>query len=128
KGSVPQNNGVSGAGHGGLVAAAGTSNVGGSIVAANGASGFGRSFDVDGAFTSNGFNLIGTADNSSGFGATGDQLGSDAAKLNPLFDPNGLRDNGGTTDTVALLSGSPAINTGDNANGPTLDQRSYTRD
>ncbi len=38
-----------------------------------------------------------------------------------------LGDNGGGTDTVALLDGSPAIDAGDNASAPATDQRGVTR-
>jgi hypothetical protein len=43
-------------------------------------------------------------------GNNGNQVGVD-----PLLDPNGLQDNGGPTQTIALMPGSPAINAGDNA-------------
>jgi predicted dienelactone hydrolase len=50
----------------------------------------------------------------------------------PLLDPAGLRDHGGPTQTIALLSGSPAINAGDPevcANPPVngFDQRGFVR-
>jgi hypothetical protein len=68
--------------------------------------------DVSGAFTSNGHNLIGEADGSSGFtnGVNGDQIGTVASPLNPKLGP--LQNNGGPTQTLALLSGSPAIDAG----------------
>lgn len=44
----------------------------------------------------------------------------------PLLDPV-LRDNGGPTLTHALLSGSPAINAGNNINAPATDQRGFNR-
>jgi len=43
-------------------------------------------------------------------GDNGNQVGVD-----PLLDPNGLQDNGGPTQTIALMPGSPAINAGNNA-------------
>jgi hypothetical protein len=51
---------------------------------------------------------------------------------NPLLDPAGLQDNGGLTKTIALLSGSPALNTiptGANGCGTTIasDQRGVSR-
>jgi predicted outer membrane repeat protein len=52
----------------------------------------------------------------------GDQINTD-----PRLDPNGLQSNGGPTQTVALLSGSPAINAGDAANAPGRDQRYFER-
>jgi predicted outer membrane repeat protein len=68
--------------------------------------------DVYGAFASSGFNLIGKIDGSTGFTAPTDQTGTIAAPLDPKIDPTGLRDNGGPTDTIALLTGSPAIDKG----------------
>ncbi len=49
-----------------------------------------------------------------------------------MLDPNGLEDNGGPTQTIALLPGSPAIDAGDAdvcANPPVngVDQRGYMR-
>jgi hypothetical protein len=44
---------------------------------------------------------------------------------NPLLGP--LQDNGGQTDTEALLSGSPAINAGSNSGCPATDQRGVAR-
>jgi len=76
-----------------------------------------------GTFTSGGYNLV--EDHSDCFftAATGDQLG-----LNPLLGT--LQNNGGSTQTQALLAGSPAIDGGNpagckNAQGTTLatDQR-----
>jgi uncharacterized protein YkvS len=48
--------------------------------------------------------------------------GNTPKALNNILDPNGLQNNGGLTQTVALVSGSPAINAG-SANGFTTDQR-----
>ena len=64
--------------------------------------------------TSSSHNLIGNADGSSGFSAAkGDLLGSTTNSLNPRLGP--LADNGGPTRTLALLSGSPALNAGANS-------------
>src|SRR5438270_976160 len=81
--------------------------------------------DVGSAFfTSAGFNLIGKTDGSTGFNAATDLTGTNAAPLNPKLGP--LKDNGGPTYTMALLSGSPAIDKG-TSNGLTgtltIDQR-----
>ena len=58
--------------------------------------------------------------------------GETIPSLDPLLDPAGLKDNGGPTQTIALLPNSPAVNAGDEAvcgaapvNG--LDQRGYQR-
>ena len=74
-------------------------------------------FNDSGTVTSLGYNL--SSDSGSGFlTATGDQINT-----NPILGP--LQDNGGLTLTHALLTGSPAINTGDpNFTPPPLyDQR-----
>jgi CSLREA domain-containing protein len=66
---------------------------------------------LSGAFNSLGNNLITDARNSTGFtnGTNGDQV-SNNNTINPLL--GALADNGGQTDTRALLDGSPAINAG----------------
>ena len=58
--------------------------------------------------------------------------GTSLSDANPMLDPAGLANNGGPTHTIALESGSPAINAGDQsacAAPPVnnLDQRSYVR-
>jgi HYR domain len=75
--------------------------------------------DVDGAVTSSGHNLLGMAAEATGFNGTGDQTGAD-----PLLSP--LADNGGPTPTMALSSGSPAIDAGVAA-GVSFDQRGKAR-
>jgi len=88
----------------------GTWSVRSSIIAANG----GTAGDLLGVYTSNGFNLIGNAGTSTGFanGVNNDQVGSSGAPLDPKFDPLGLKDNGGPTQTIALQPDSPAIDKG----------------
>ncbi len=79
--------------------------------------------DVDGAVTSLGYNLIG---NSSGFEFF---VPTDLLNVNPLFGP--LQYNGGPTQTMGLLPGSPAIDAGNNLllpAGVTTDQRGLPRD
>jgi hypothetical protein len=73
--------------------------------------------DVSGAYTSGGFNLIGNPFNSTGFtnGVNNDQVGANGAPLDPKLDPLGLKDNGGTTHTIALQADSPAIDKGTSA-------------
>ncbi len=71
--------------------------------------------DLDGSVTSLGHNLIGNRAGGSGF------AGSDLVNVNPLLGP--LQNNGGPTQTMALLPGSPAIDAGDNTNAPAYDQR-----
>ena len=82
--------------------------------------------DVSGAAATTDHNLIGIYDNTvaSGFSSLdGDQLGTSGSPINPLLGP--LQNNGGNTQTVALLPGSPAINAGDTtaAAGLSTDQR-----
>src|SRR5262249_56575096 len=45
----------------------------------------------------------------------------DLLAVDPLLGP--LQDNGGPTQTMALLPGSPAIDSGDNTDAPEWDQR-----
>jgi CSLREA domain-containing protein len=71
-----------------------------------------------GTITSAGHNL--DSDASCGFDQAGDH-----SNVFPLLGP--LQDNGGPTPTHALLPGSPAINTGDNAGCPATDQRGVAR-
>ena len=72
-----------------------------------------------------GYNLIGDGTGSTGFsnGVNGDQVGSSVSPIDSLLGP--LQDNGGPTPIMALLPGSPAVNTGDpNGTGlPEFDQR-----
>jgi len=76
--------------------------------------------DVEGDFNSNGFNLISDPTGSTGF--ENDLIESDITKI---LDTT-LADNGGSTLTHALVSGSPAIDAGNNNDVPvglTTDQR-----
>jgi hypothetical protein len=86
-------------------------NARGSIIALNTATSAFLGPDVFGPFTTQGYNLIGEADGSTGFtnNLNNDQVGSSASPLDPKLDPNGLQNNGGPTQTIALLFGSPAI-------------------
>ena len=77
-------------------------------------------------FVSRGYNLIGDGNATGAFDQTGDQIGVTNPGLGPLSD------NGGPTQTHALLSGSPAINAipqGTNGCGTTFteDQRGVSR-
>lgn len=71
-----------------------------------------------GAISSQGNNI--STDDSCPFTKT-----TDEQDTNPLLGP--LQDNGGPTDTRALLSGSPAIDAGTNTDCPAADQRGVTR-
>ncbi|HEY9848357.1 MAG TPA: DUF4347 domain-containing protein, partial [Leptolyngbyaceae cyanobacterium] len=77
--------------------------------------------DVSGTFTSNNANIIGDTTDSTGFGS--DITGFAAASvLNPT-----LANNGGSTQTHALIAGSVAIDAANNADAPIIDQRGGER-
>lgn len=71
-----------------------------------------------GTRTSNGNNL--DSANTCGFAGAGDLVNT-----NPIL--SALANNGGSTFTHALLTGSPAINAGNNTGCPATDQRGYFR-
>ena len=75
--------------------------------------------------TSSGFNLIGNVGTVTAFNQTGDLTGTGAAPLNPML--GALGNNGGPTQTHALLPGSPAINAGTSTGAPATDQRGVSR-
>jgi predicted outer membrane repeat protein len=77
-------------------------------------------YNGGGTIASQGYNL--SNDDGGGFlTGTGDQVNTD-----PMLDPAGLQNNGGPTQTVALLPGSSAINAAD-PSAPARDQRYYLR-
>jgi uncharacterized repeat protein (TIGR01451 family) len=94
-----------------------------------------------GTFISQGYNLIGNPGSITSFNQTGDQTGNSTTPLNPMLGT--LQNNGGPTQTMLPLPGSPAINAGNpgnlppdtfdlNNNGNTteplpVDQRGFTR-
>ncbi len=87
----------------------------------------GDASDANGAFdASSSYNLIGVDSNLTGIsnGANGNQIGTLAMPIDANFGP--LSFNGGSTQTRALLPGSPAIDAGKNLSVPlaTNDQRS----
>ena len=92
----------------------GTANVTSTIVANNTSPGLG---DVsgDGEFISGGNNLIGDAIEVEGLSD------SDITNVDPQSGE--LQDNGGATETIALLDSSPAIDAGSNPNNLATDQR-----
>lgn len=83
--------------------------------------------DVRGSFDSQSANFIGDVGSASGFvdGFNRDQVGSTASPLDPVF--GALQNNGGLTETHALLVGSTAIDNGDNSGGEPIDQRNGRR-
>jgi len=82
--------------------------------------------DVSGVFTDGGNNLIGDTTGSTNFTVSA-LVGTAANRLDPQLVP--LANNGGTTQTHALLVGSPALDAGNNAfaAGLTTDQRGLPR-
>lgn len=96
-----------------------------SIIAGN--SGTYGSTDVGGTFNSLGHNLIGDPSGATGFtnGVGGDLVGTSVTPLNPGLAP--LANNGGPTETHALLANSAAIDAGDPVNFEPTDQRGVAR-
>jgi CSLREA domain-containing protein len=76
--------------------------------------------DLKGTIASQGNNLIGSSADGNGY------IGSDILDVSPILGT--LSDNGGTTMTHALLTGSRGINEGSNAVAPATDQRDVARD
>jgi hypothetical protein len=107
-------------GSGGGVASLGTGSVGvySSILAGN------QTTDVDnasnGSFSSLGYNIIGDGKSAPSFNSTGDRTGVTNPGLGPLAN------NGGPTQTHAVLNGSPALDKGDSG-GLVRDQRGKAR-
>ena len=88
--------------------------------------------DCSGTLTDQFHNLLGRNDGCSGLtnGVNADQVGTSAAPINPQL--GSLQNNGGPTETMELLSGSPAIDNGDDSlfgppPGLLHDQRGYPR-
>lgn len=96
----------------------GTFTMGNTIVANN--TDDGTAPDFNGTVNSTGYNLI---ENTTGATITGTTTGN-LTGVDPNLGP--LQDNGGATQTHALLSGSPAIDQGESFNS-TTDQRGLTR-
>ncbi|HEY8669195.1 MAG TPA: choice-of-anchor Q domain-containing protein, partial [Terriglobales bacterium] len=85
----------------------------------------GNESDISGAFNSNGHNLIGNGTGATITPTVGDQIGTATAPIDPKLGP--LQDNGGPTQTQALLPGSPAIDKGAAVTGINTDQRGRFR-
>ncbi|MDJ0571132.1 MAG: choice-of-anchor Q domain-containing protein [Pleurocapsa sp. MO_192.B19] len=128
--TIANNNG--GLGSGGIQNSFGTVRVTSSILANNTGGGFMGDISGDGEFISGGNNLISNGDDASGFvdGVNGDLVGSNGddgenPQTDLLIDARlgELQDNGGSTETLALQEGSPAIDVGSNPNNLETDQR-----
>lgn len=83
------------------------------------------SSDTAGSYISDGNNLVGKRDGSTGWVAT-DRGGTNAVPLLVRV-ATAVANNGGQTDTLALLAGSPAINTAAASGTVALDQRNFRR-
>jgi Ca2+-binding RTX toxin-like protein len=94
------------------------------LVAGNTATTSGPDFNGSGSGT---YNLIGNGTGTSGFtnGVSGNQVGTSGSPIDARLGP--LADNSGTTKTLALMFGSPAINAGNTGAAPFLDQRGVAR-
>jgi predicted outer membrane repeat protein len=108
--------GNSAADEGGGILNYGTLHTRNTILAANTAS---LGPDLAGSLGSSGHNLIGNTQGGSGFAA------SDLRNVGAMLGP--LQNNGGPTQTMAPLSGSPAIGAGDPTGDPATDQRGFAR-
>src|SRR5207248_8220600 len=100
---------------GGIYDFSNSTSIANSILAANSAPQPASGPDCYGPLTSLGYNLLGSNAGCSGLtnGVNGDRVGTATSLLDPRLGP--LRDNGGPTSTMALLSGSPAIDGGNPA-------------
>jgi CSLREA domain-containing protein len=115
------NNRTSDSHGGGIFKNGATVNLGNTIVANNTIGGSGIGPDLNGTFNSQDYNLIGNTSGASFTGTTTHNL----TNVSPLL--GSLTNNGGPTETHALLTGSPALDAGDNTlattAGLTTDQR-----
>ena len=103
---------------GGVARAGGTVIVKNTILAGNTGSGAAPDCYGSGGLTSQGYNVLSSTTGCTGFTSTGDQV-----NVNPQLGP--LQNNGGATQTEALLSGSPALDSGSCTD--TSDQRDAPR-
>ncbi|MBL4707411.1 MAG: T9SS type A sorting domain-containing protein, partial [Flavobacteriales bacterium] len=82
-------------------------------------------YQFSGTFHSSGNNFIGDSTGSSINSMNLDQFGNSIAPINPLILP--LASNGGNTETVALVAGSPCIDAADSSLAPNTDQIGTSR-
>jgi hypothetical protein len=122
--TLANNFALAGSGGGIWNAGGGTLNLTNTIVAENTAAVSGP--DVFGDISTAGHNLIGDGSGSAIITNLGGNLvGTSAALIDPRLGP--LQNNGGPTETLALLADSPAIGHADNAKAPAADQRGIPR-
>jgi hypothetical protein len=110
-----------GPGGGGLFIGGGSLWLQNSLVANNTGAAGSTAYDLRAAPLVSGDNNVIT-DTSGWRFRTGEGLHNIVA-LDPKLDASGLRNNGGSTDTVRLLPGSPAVGVGDDGYAPMVDQR-----
>ena len=124
--TIANNSAINGSSGGGILVQPGTTlNLINTIVAENSTTGSGP--DIAGSVNDADHNLIG---NGSGMSIVTDQGGNlIGGNGNPVIDPRlgPLQNNGGPTQTLALLKDSPAIGHADNSRAPATDQRGFTR-
>ena len=101
--TIVQNDAMTGSGGG--LAVTGFSRVENTIVANNSAA---SAADVYGTLTAASSDLFSSAPSA----ASG---GGNLLNTNPMLDPNGLKNNGGPTETIAELTGSPSLDAGNPA-------------
>jgi hypothetical protein len=80
--------------------------------------------DISGTVDSQGYNLIGDGTGGSGYDPT-DLVGTSENPIDPMLGP--VQDNGGPTQTMALLVSSPALGAGDPDEIGSTDQRGVVR-
>ncbi|MDY3559753.1 YDG domain-containing protein [Gemmata sp. JC673] len=118
--STIANNSAGGAGGGGIYNSGGTATLASAILA----DGFGGNSNLSASSANN--LLVGSGSvGGLSSGANGNVVVPTVAAAG--LDPAGLKDNGGPTQTIALLPTSPAIGAGPFAGGATVDQRGYGR-
>ena len=83
------------------------------IIATNSGSAAPDCTGTAGTFISQGYNLIGNGSGCGFTAGTGDQVGTSASPVNPQL--GALANNGGSTPTMALTAGSPAVDAGNPA-------------
>jgi hypothetical protein len=113
---------------GGILGSGGTINLNNTIVAGNTTASASASpdFGYGPVSSTSSYNIIGNVQSIFGIsnGTNGNQVGTSASPINPRLAP--LANNGGATQTHALLFGSPALDKG-NSFTLTTDQRGFTR-
>jgi hypothetical protein len=122
--TLANNAAVNGSGGGIWNAQDGTLNLTNTLVAENTAAVSGP--DVSGDVSTADHDLIGDGSGSTIITNLGGNLeGTSTAPIDPRLGP--LQNNGGPTQTLALLADSPAIGHANNAKAPATDQRGFTR-